>query len=235
MTRVVLVVAGLGALAEPAAAQTYSSSADYSQTTDPNGVWAYGSLPAAGPGYVPNAATALTVFDTTSIVQTGLQAWTTAGGVGVPSAAYNYSGSDLSRSDSIFRPGRMVVHAGPSLAGAVQFTAPAAGTYSLNVHFENRTTNRGWPVYVFQGAALLDTATFTDGLQGGGHDYMNPALVLAAGETVTFAAGPRFDGDFNSTVTQVDAVLTPVPEPAAVLAAAVGLGVARRRRHPIGR
>jgi hypothetical protein len=172
---------------------TFDLGCDFSFASNPNGVWQYGN--SDSPGGPLHLATFADTKDPVGL-------WHPDSRTYYPYVAWN--GTPLARVDATdswaVRPHQVAMEAAPSgQFSVVQFTAPQAGTYALQVtfegiHFHHSTTD----VHVLRGAVSLFDAQI-DGYGGfpGYHPIEGPApsaaftgsLALAAGETLSFAVG----------------------------------------------
>ena len=235
-----LTLALLGALASPAAAQTWDARADYGTTTNPNGAWTYGFAATAGSAGAPAAVTA----HTSTNLGADVHSWYTSGlcGDNTPAVAKNLGATTFTYGGSgNIGAGELVVHPGCSNQFAVvRFTAPAAGftpgAYDLTASFRGADIG-----YRTIGVYLNGTALFEDFLNGGASASYAGARTLAAGDVVDLVVGAAGDYRYdqtgaNLTISAVTAPVSAVPEPGtwALLASGlVGVAAAARRRRAI--
>ena len=183
-------------LAMNASAATYDAAVDFSPTTNPNGVWTYGSTATLG-GF-------FTSYTATSVVA-GLDYWGT-----LPAVFHNPTASPINYATIVVGPGELGLH--PGFSGeysVVRFTAPSAGSYSLLGRFVGvdccfTTTD----VHVI----LNSVAIFDGGVIGFGtvSQYTN-TLALSSGDLVDFAVGYGGNGYFDDSTT-LSAILSQIGE-----------------------
>lgn len=204
-------------------ATIYDAAADFSPTSNPNGVWSYGSSTTLGSAFI---------LGTTSGNTSGIDYWINDWFSAAPSVTHNGTGSAITVAFITWGPGQLGFHPGPSSEYAiVRFTAPDTSLYDLASSFSGLdSTISGTDVYV-----LLNSASIFDGTVtsfGSGPSFATQ-LSLAAGDTVDFVVGDLDGNHFNDT-TGLSATLTAVPEPSSLALVATGvLGavVAARRRR----
>ena len=222
----------LATLAVPRAhgGSVYDAAKDFSSTSNPTGVWSYGSSSTLGSAFN---------LDVSSATVAGLNFW--EGPIsGVPPLTYpqifhNGTGSTITYAGTIqMLPGQLALHPGPQdQYSVIQFTSPAAGTYHLaslftGIDFRGPTTT---DVHV-----LLDgSAIFNGSVNGfGSGPSFATTLTLKAGDTVDFAVGFGSNGNYLFDSTGITATLSSVPEPSTMVLALVGVltlaGYARFRR-----
>jgi len=178
------VVAVLASLcATPSAlAITYDAGADFSQTTNPNGVWSFGQY--VGGTVDPATFSAYTVSTANFGPSASLFLWHGAGldpnvGMTTSLTAVNDYGID-------WQPGKIVIGpaGGPSV---VRFTAPATGTYNLAANFAQvqGAPGEGATAFIFNNGTLLFTR---QSVLAPGGSYFNPNIILSAGDQLDFGA-----------------------------------------------
>lgn len=192
------------------AATVWDLANDFSTSTNPNGVWTYGTTPTLNGAF--------TLF-TTSFNHGGLQIWASVPEV-LPIVGYNPTGSLINAYGTVVVPANStLLH--PGAAGeyaVVQWTAPAAGDYNLSTLFSpldvvGTTTD----VHVFSGSTEL-FGGFVTGVYGSSNSqaYSNILTGLNTGDVLSFAVGKNANGNANdyyydSTGLKVN--ITSVPEP----------------------
>jgi hypothetical protein len=227
-----LVFAGIGTAR---GGPVYDAAADFSITNgNPNGVWSYGY-------FAPGTTTPLNLYTTTYtnfIGGPGWIAWNdpTVGNGTVPAAFKNTTGVTETSGTVQLQPGQLAEHPGPNNeAAVVRWTAPASGTYLINV--------------TFSGADLVGTTTDVHVLNGGVSAFdgnvngfgnsttFSETLTLPVNFHIDFEVGFGNDQNYFFDSTGLSAQISPfqvVPEPASLTLlgiSAVGLvGYTWRRR-----
>lgn len=164
--------------------------ADYSKTSNPSGAWTYGYVRGA-----PGAdAGELVVFSTATEGGSGVTAWLdpTNAVLNAPSIFLN----DSSASINGVAPGEAALHPGQAGEYAIaRWTAPAAGTYSVEVQFKEGDIGDTNGLLVHNGAVLVtEDSTATNALH-------TLSVVMSAGDTLDVAVGNK--GDFLYDTTPV--------------------------------
>lgn len=202
----------------PLAAHAYDATAEFSTTTNANGVWSYGYAVGTDIPY------SFTLFDH-------------ATGAGWDSTTYRVLGAPAiwvnpeATTQYGITPGQMSLHPGPDAysPAILRFTAPTTATYNFSVQF-------------FAGdSGDMNGAVFATGTHAHNVDWFpstntDPLLIgqihLAAGDTLDAAVGNN--SSFYSGNTGVAFSISAVPEPGASWLLAAGLigmaGWSRRRR-----
>nr|WP_295663689.1 PEPxxWA-CTERM sorting domain-containing protein [Polymorphobacter sp.] len=193
-------------IAAPAAAATYNPHLDFSNASNPNGVYTYGYEAALGGP--------LTAFTSGGAANTQPGAWRTP-------AVNAFLGVYDTGTSILLHPGQSGEYS------ILRFTVVTAGRYSINGSFSYYGTNTT-DVHV-----LVDDAPVFAGLSDSGHQLTGFGFsqLLTAGQTVDFAVGNGGNG-YSGDSTLLSATLA-VPEPAAWALMIAGfslVGVATRRR-----
>lgn len=226
------VALGLGLIAaRPAAAQTYDAAADFSVTSNANGVWSYGTEALGSLG--TNFTLFTTQTDSTSnpVQGTPIKGWSVPGG-GLPYVIQNTSSSPqtIPTTAITLAPGQMNMHPGP--AGdysIIRFTAPTAGAYSLTSVFTGIDNGAGTTtdVHVLDNGLSLFSGEVTG--NGATQSFSLASLTLAAGDTLDFAVGYGTDGSYGSdstspsiTIKALGTGAAAAPEPGSIALAACG-------------
>lgn len=220
-----------GGIGQVMAGTVYDAAADFSPTSNPNGVWSYGSATLSslttGSTYTFSAYTNnITPFS-------GIQGW--GASAGTPSVTYNPTGSAVTVGTVIWAPGELAFHPG-SDAGSVsivEFTAPTTSYYNVAAIWQTDDTtgpaSSNLVAYgingVLGGTAPIGTAFHTQATGNG-------KFLLNAGDTFDFMIYAQTYG-FNTT--GIAATVTAVPEPSSFALVGLGglglaLGAYRRRR-----
>ena len=181
-----------------AQATTYDALNDFSITSgNPNGVWSYGE------GTVGTSFSSFTVNGHDPTDPTRAIFWqSTAPNDGAPIVVKNTLGTAFSASTAVFPTNVLDIHPGMHDDVIIRFTAPTAGTYTYSGLFEiddfqaptgiiGEIFHNGSQIYsegVNGPAANLTT------LEPGGAINFNGSVLLAAGDTLSFAANN--DGNY---------------------------------------
>lgn len=211
------------AAAGPASAAIYNNADDFSHTTNPAGVWTYGSMTPAG------------VFSPYLTPNPSIPGATSFGGWGTyPHVVHNTSSSTaqsgtvkLAGNQAAFHPdnfGNLSVY---------RFLAPSAGSYLLEANFSSADTHGATTdIHVLNnGTSLFDG--IINGV--GSTQSFSTTLTLGVGDHIDFTVGKGSNNYFNDT-TGLDATLTSatVPEPTTLaiwsLLGGIGLVFGHRRR-----
>lgn len=210
---------------------THDAAADFSSSSNPNGVWSY--------------AYAATATGTTTLLSQSQQRFEPALMPGwartsdptssaLPAVFHNSSGGAVPVIDypAPVEPGALIVHPG-DLADedfvVVRFTAAVGGLYDASASFEALDTTLGIQalVVVNQSATLYDNTI--SGVGSIASFSTSSSIALSAGDTIDFIVGNA--GNYTNDSVQLDATVTLVPAPGALGLATGALVVARRRRR----
>ncbi len=183
---------------------TFSSSDDFSVTSNPSRAWSYGWAPTRGAGFTPYLATGQFF---------GLPGWfrnnpaTTPFPGFYPLIAYNDTGVPALFVDVTLPAGSLLLHPGPNGENSVlRWTAPNAGTFLVQGRFIGVANTTTADV-----AVLLNSATtlFNGDINGLGSGVpFTFARTLNAGDTLDFAVGFGSDGNFFSDSTGLTVSIT---------------------------
>jgi hypothetical protein len=199
------------------AATVFNNAADFSATTNPDGVWSYGYLAA---GATPVSST-FTPYASRATIAGGVDLWNIAGGGATPPEIFYNSSASVVRFLTItMQPHQAAFHPGPSdQYSDYRFIAPRSGSYSLSVSFtgidvEGTTTD----VHVLNDGASI----YAGNIDGYGNtEDFSTTLSLAGGAVVDFAVGYGLNHNYYDDSTGISATLTlnsaSVPEPNSVL------------------
>jgi hypothetical protein len=210
------------ALTSLAPAAVYDVAADFSLSSNPNGVWSYGSEDTLGGAF--------TLFDTATTCCSGLDYWTNSSGF--PVDLHNSSASTINSAGTNPIPaGAAAFHPSSIDQYAIfRFTAPSSGLYDLNVTFTGYdTVGTTTDVHVLQGTASLFAGNVNGYLNTASH--AQSGLVLATNDFIDFAVGWGINQNYLFDTTGIAASLASetdgnrVPEPATLGLLTIGLGV----------
>jgi hypothetical protein len=202
-----------------ARADIYDAAADFSATSNPNGVWSYGYSTTLGGTF--NLYTTHGDFPNLNGTPTGLDSWDKDNGFQPPAVLHNGTNAPIIiNSTALYNPGQLGFHPGPNGENSViRFTAPATTTYSLASSFtgideEGTTTD----VHVFVNGVSI----YSNLINGyGAVDTFSTSLSLNAGAHVDFIVGYGSNGNYNFDSTGLTATLVTVPEPTSFVLAAI--------------
>ena len=203
----------------------YDAVNDFSITSNPNGVWSYGSLSSLAGG---NFA----YFTSSGNNNHGLDAW--VHGASVPnfeSIAKNVTNADVVSNQGHVPPNLLNLD-GESGIADVRWTAPTTGVYNISGLFQ-RLDYTNTPVSVrvlLNGTALFSADNFAT--YNGQEVFNFSNLTLAAGSVLDFAEGaPQYNNDSTGLSVTISST---VPEPSALALCFIGgtisLAVAKVRR-----
>jgi endonuclease YncB( thermonuclease family) len=181
--------------------------ADFSRTSNPNGVWRYGWSFTLGSSFI---------LSTDRRVREGLDTWRgDRAADGNTGAYHNGTGGPIILNGSArYEPGQFGLHPGPAGEYAVvRYTAPKAGQAFLTSRFIGQDffgTGTTTDVYV-----LLNGRTLLNGLvEGFGSRSAVPfstSLAVLPGDTIDFAVGFGRNRTFGHDSTALAATITLVP------------------------
>lgn len=214
------VMVGLLFVAGSSYAFTYDAASQFSATNNPSGVWSYGYTYALGGTFnlYPN---------TTLWSSGGIEGWVdnSIAQSGVPTVAYNPTGSSITQGTVTLLPGQMLFHPGPTTYSVVQFTAPSAGTYDVTAQFEKVDwdgRNYNTYVYVLENGTPLMGPTSVSGFEIPTSLFASGPLSLIAGNTIDFVVQAG-DSGYLYNSTGISAQVSAVPVPPSMLLLAPGL------------
>jgi hypothetical protein len=231
----------LGAAVPQASADLFDAANDFSITSNPNGVWSYGTTGTTLTG-------SFTPFSTAVIgtgVNAGIDAWEGTvpmfGGF-FPIVGKNTTNTTVSPPNQVLLPEEMWIHPGPDGSYAVvRFTAPTTETFTVSATFEGRApTNEGFPAGTTTDVHVrLNGVSLFDGNVNGfgpSSDQSMPSMALSlhAGDHLDFVAGYGSNQNFLNDTTGLEAtIVNAVPEPSTFILTAIGslaFVIAGRRR-----
>lgn len=132
----------------------FNPATDFSTTSNPHGVWSFGSEPTTTPG-----AASIALFTNFYMYSGPVGEWYN-GVTQTPCVTENLSGSTYTDGPTVWQPGQLVFHAGgyyapPNTYAVVRFTAPTAGTYTIQAVFSNQSLGG----YAGQAVAVYEDGT----------------------------------------------------------------------------
>jgi hypothetical protein len=224
------------------AATVYDLSGDFSNASNPNGVWSFtqGSTPLAH--YASSTANAINPALANGYWGTGNDL-----NVNTPEVAkVTVNGSTTGAySDADFLTGDVILHSPNPGAGAplfINWTAPAAGTIDVSglTWYAHSPVTRSNDVLVTLGNDTLTTGVLSNSSNNGrsnAFSYSFSGLAVSAGTVLSVRYTPTSGQTFGSIAGLSETVTftaSPVPESSTWALMAVGLGlvasIARRRR-----
>jgi uncharacterized repeat protein (TIGR03803 family) len=200
----------------------YNNAAQFSATSDPQGVWSYGYLAAPTSPETPNTST-FTLFPNHGHVQSStIDYWWTNNGNADPQANHNPTNGTVTYANILWQPGQAAFHPGPHGEFADwRFTAPGAGPYALNAVFTgiDQAGSAAKDVHVL----VNGTQLFGQTLAGAYNSTVSYATVvtLAQGDQVDFVLGYGL-GPYLHDTTALNATLQLAPDISGVSASADG-------------
>ena len=200
------------------ASAQFDPSAQFSPVLNPNGVWTYGfeSLPLGSPfnilpASIPVASSPGPAINSWQVPALGLV------GVFDNPTPVPQTVTTPGPEVSLFQPGELAMNTGPNdQFGIVQFSAPAAGDYSIQGIFEGiDTAGTVSPVYLLWNNAPVATSTVVGFGPSSDAPLSAGPFFLNVGDTLAYAVG---GSPFNSmTAILPGAQVAAVPEPASIL------------------
>jgi hypothetical protein len=219
--------------ADPIPIPTADVAADFSATSNPNGVWRYGWSSTLGSPLI---------LSTSPRLRDGVNTWPgDLAADGNPASYHNgTSGVLLVGGGARFEPGQFGMHPGPGGEYAVvRYTAPADGSAALAGAFSGQNIGTSSDVHVLLNGVSLFDAFVTDNGPGSVHQFTR-MLMLNTGDTIDFAVGFGRNGTFFGDSTALAAVIGSgaepppgvTPEPGTLTLLALGLvGITGRRKR----
>lgn len=206
--------------------------ADFSPTSNPNGVWRYGWSTTLGSPFILSSSPA---------VREGLDTW--RGNLapdGNPAAYHNGTDDVIVLGGSArYEPGQFGLHPGPDGEyGIVRYVAPLTGDVFIASMFASQDlAGTTTDVHVLlNGASVFDD--FVEGIAGTSTVSFSRGFSLNSGDTLDFAVGfgrnRSFSNDSTALAATIQAV-TPTPEPATLLLCGTGALTLYSRRRKASR
>ena len=215
LRHLLFVVSLIGSLAAPSIARVgFDAAADFSPTSNPNGVWSYGWTQALGSSFIADA-----IHES----EAGLDFWegSIANGAtpgSFPLVVHNGTANTIITAGTVsVAPGQLALHPGPDNEYSVlRWTAPRNDAVSIRSVFDgfDFVGPTSTDVHVLHNGSSL----FDDDVQGfGGSSAVtfNSVLTVAQGDTIDFAVGFGRNGSFFFDTTGLSATIATVPEPTA--------------------
>jgi hypothetical protein len=213
----------LAVIASPlsARATSFSNTADFSASSNPNGPWGYGWESTLGGTF--------TAY-TTPYTSAGLDGWTSVSGGNVEQ---NNTSSTITAASATWYPGEMSLHpSGTGNLSVVRFTVPATSLYDVSAWFygvDAHPTTTDVHVLI-NGVSVFDA--FVNSYRGVGQTYTTTGWSLAAGDTLDLAVGWGANLNYGWDSTGLSATITQVPEPGTLALISFGLlGLGTRTRR----
>ena len=229
-----LAIATLLIVASKAHATTFNAAADFSLSSNPNGVWSYGYSTTLGGTFI------LDTNSGTMTINPNFSYWgANIGPNNTPIVFENTAATNQQGGGANLDPGQLAFHPGPNgEISIVRWISPGAESISLNTIFTGRDNVNGTTtdVHIFHnGSSLFDG--LVNGFGPGSGPSFATSLAVLQGDTIDFAVGIGNNGTYISDTTGLDATITvtAVPIPATIWlfgSALVGLGVFGRRKKP---
>jgi hypothetical protein len=203
----------------------FDAAADFSATSNPNGVWSYGWTQTLGSSFI---------LDAIHENSFGLDFWegsieTDSPPGFFPTVFHNGTVNTIYYFDTVaVAAGQLGLHPGPDgQYGVVRFTAPAHGTYSIDSAFTGIDFFTATDVHLLVNEASIfdgEVVVF-DGVGIGSGPSFSTLRALQAGDTIDFAVGfgsPIIGSYFNDS-TGLAAQIRVVPEPVSLIMLWTGL------------
>src|SRR5262249_50063200 len=190
------------------AAQTYDPAADFSPTSNPNGVWQYGrSATLGGPLLLyPN-----------HVNMQGLDFWQIASsGDNPPYVAHNGTASTILYAGGVtYVPGQLGMHPGPEgQDSVVRWTAPTAGLVQVSGSYYRLNVGTSTDVHVLKNG----TSIFDGTVNSADQVPFSLSDEVLAGDNIDFSVGYGGNNYFgDSTGLTAAIVVQPTPEPSLIL------------------
>lgn len=194
------------------AATIFDARSDFSQASNPNGVWTYGTTGTTLTG-------PFTLHTTTVTGYSGIPNWNAwAGATPMFGNLYPFTGRydgavPASENDVVILPGMLTQHPAPNGSySMVRFTAPTSGLYSLSAAFEGREFQGQGPgtnadVHILHNGVPIFNAVVI-GFGPPSDQAFATSLNLTAGDRLDFSAGFGTNGTFLGDTLALQATLT---------------------------
>lgn len=211
-----LIIVGL-----PHAALAYDAAADYSTSSNPNGVWSYGWSTTLGSTFNLDTSNTVSAYGIM-----GFRGWLSDQSVeGVPYSLQNNSANPITiANNTTYQPGQLALN--PGLTGQyaiIRWTAPSTGQFNIAATFSALSSVNflvSSDVHILRnGGSIFDSnvigspsSVSYSGLQS-----------LAAGDRIDFAVGFGDNGNDFEDTTGLTATIVAVPEPMTVWLVGTGL------------
>jgi hypothetical protein len=224
VTKILAAVAIVG-LAVSAQASTIYNLNDAFSSSNPNGVWSFGTYSQTNP--IPSTWTKDTVYAAPSA--DGISSWSSSSGASYGYIAmYNGTHGNDWLNGPYWQTGKIMI-SGYRVPGVLRFTAPVAGQYQVSVTFED-DLNLGSPASAgYHEVYVGDTKTFSAALV---QQTPAPHSTNVYTDTVSLTLGETIDLDThllsssnisNGGSDAVYGTITLVPEPSALVVLAASL------------
>jgi PEP-CTERM motif-containing protein len=213
----------ISALVAPTAARSaFEAAADFSPTSNPNGVWGYGWTQTLGSSFIPDA-----IHQNVS----GLDFWEGSIAQGSPPGSFplvfhNGTANTIVTAGTVsVPPGQLGLHPGPGGQDSVlRWTAPGNDAVSIKslfsgLDFAGPTST---DVHVLHNQSSLFDGV-VEGFGSSSAETFSTMLTVARGDTIDFVVGLGRNANFFNDSTGLSATIASVPEPAALALFGVGI------------
>lgn len=203
------------------------AAADFSLSSNPNGLWSYGYSLTLGSPLIPHV-------DVGNIG--GLDYWRTNLGSGVPGVGFNPTPFQIViGATAVLDPGTITLHPGPGNEySLMRYSSPSAGQLQIEGSFfgqDNAGTSTD--VHILQnGVSVFDSVV--NGFGPTSATPFNLTLTLNANDILDFAVGAGPGGNYFFDSTGLSAAVNNIPEPGSaslLLLGSLALAGFRRQRH----
>jgi hypothetical protein len=206
-------------VALPQAALAYDAAADFSTSSNPNGVWSYGWSTTLGSAF--NLDTSNT---TAAYGLTGLGGWlSNQSAEGVPYILRNSTVNPITvAAFTTYQPGQLALNMNVSQYAVLRWTAPSAGQFSLAATFSGLSlVGDSADVHIqLNSVSIFDSTVFGSPSP----TSFSATLTLASGDHIDFAVGFGSDGNDHEDTTGLAATIVAVPEPSTLGLVGAALG-----------
>jgi len=222
-------------------ATTYDLNADFNYNANPNGVWTFGYY--QGAGVVPYDIPDPNMAEVTGV--NGIRSFKE--GVWAPNDYYGWVAKNTNSTDVVVNewPNQMKWYAGKThlmtpvsvvwnewACTVARFTAPSDGQYDINIDFLKASlADVAVDAHVYVNGANVLAQRISNADVDASYDALG--VNLTAGQTVDLLVIPVEGSGISNggfIITQVDATITSVPEPATLVLLSLGGLLLRRKK-----